>query len=173
MQADSGLTRRTFLTALSAAALAKGAEARDRPNVLLITADDLNNNLGCYGHPLVKSPHIDSLAARGVLFERAYCQFPFCGPSRAALLTGLRPDTSGVTTNAKVDFRATRPDTVTLPQLFKQNGSRSMRVGKIFHMGVPGGVGSMDHQDPPSWDVSISPPGDEDESLGEGGNPNP
>ena len=173
MQADSGLTRRRFLTALSAAALAKGAEARDRPNVLLITADDLNNNLGCYGHPLVKSPHIDSLAARGVLFERAYCQFPFCGPSRASLLTGLRPDTSGVTTNAKVDFRATRPDTVTLPQLFKQNGSRSMRVGKIFHMGVPGGVGSMDHQDPPSWDVSISPPGDEDKSLGEGGNPNP
>ena len=78
-----------------------------------------------------------------------------------------------MTTNAKVDFRATRPETVTLPQLFKHNGWRSMRVGKIFHMGVPGGVGSMAHQDPPSWDVSISPPGDEDESRGEGGNPNP
>ena len=173
MQIDSRVTRRGFLTALSAAALAERAKAQDRTNVLLITADDLNNNLGCYGHPLVKSPHIDGLAARGVRFERAYCQFPFCGPSRASLLTGLRPDTSGVTTNAKVDFRATRPDTVTMPQLFKQNGWRSMRVGKIFHMGVPGGVGSMAHQDPPSWDVSISPPGDEDESRGEGGNPNP
>ncbi len=65
MQIDSRMTRRGFLTALSAAALAERTKAQDRTNVLLITADDLNNNLGCYGHPLVKSPHIDSLAARG------------------------------------------------------------------------------------------------------------
>lgn len=136
-------------------------------------SDDLNNSLGCYGHPLVQSPNLDALAAGGTRFDRAYCQFPFCGPSRASLLTGLRPDTNGVTTNAAVDFRQTRPDWVTLPQAFKNDGRRSMRVGKIFHMGVPGGVGSMAHQDPPSWDISISPPGDEDESEGEGGNPNP
>ena len=169
----SKLTRRSFLSALSAGATLPGAASKEPMNVLLIMADDLNNSLGCYGHPLVQSPHIDGLAARGVRFDRAYCQFPFCGPSRASLLTGLRPDTNGVTTNAKVDFRSTRPDTVTLPQMFKNNGWRSMRVGKIFHMGVPGGVGSMAHQDPPSWDVSISPPGDEDESKGEGSNLNP
>ena len=166
-------TRRSFLSSLSAGAALARAASGERLNVLLLMADDLNNSLGCYGHPLVKSPHIDGLAARGVRFERAYCQFPFCGPSRASLLTGLRPDTSGVTTNANVDFRASRPDTVTLPQLFRNSGWRSMRVGKIFHMGVPGGVGSMDHQDPPSWDVSISPPGDEHNSQGEGANLNP
>jgi len=136
-------------------------------------SDDLTSALGCYGHPLVRSPNLDALAASGRRFDRAYCQFPFCGPSRASLLTGLRPDNSGVTTNAKVDFRDANPRHVTLPQAFKNNGRRAMRVGKLFHMGVPGGVGSMAHQDPPSWDVSISPPGDEDESVGEGGNPTP
>ena len=142
-------------------------------NVLFVASDDLTSTLGCYGHPVVKSPNIDRLASRGVRFDNAYCQFPFCGPSRASLMTGLRPDTSGVVTNARVDFRETRPDTITLPQMFKNNGWRSMRVGKLFHMGVPGGVGTMTHQDPPSWDVSISPPGDEDESAGPGGDPNP
>ncbi|MYB53166.1 MAG: sulfatase, partial [Acidobacteriia bacterium] len=79
----------------------------------------------------------------------------------------------GVVTKSKVHFREKHPDPVTLPQLFKNSGWRSMRVGKMFHMGVPGGVGTMRHQDPPSWDVSISPPGDEDESVGPGGDPNP
>lgn len=168
-------TRRAFLTTAAAAAATQhtlGQSAKPR-NVLLIASDDLNNSLGCYGHPLVQSPNIDRLAASGVRFDRAYCQFPFCGPSRASLLTGLRPDTNGVTSNANVDFRAHRSDTVTLPQSFKQAGYRSMRVGKIFHMGVPGGVGSMAHQDPPSWDISISPKGLEDRSQGPGGNPNP
>lgn len=142
-------------------------------NVLFVASDDLTSTLGCYGHPVVKSPHIDRLAARGVRFDNAYCQFPFCGPSRASLMTGMRPDTSGVVTNSMVNFRETHPDAVTLPQLFKNSGWRSMRVGKMFHMGVPGGVGTMRHQDPRSWDVSISPPGDEDESVGLGGDPNP
>ena len=165
------MTRRQFLA--TAAVASAAAQSREPKNVLFLASDDLNNSLGCYGHPLVKSPNLDRLAATGVRFDRAYCQFPFCGPSRASLLTGLRPDTVGVTTNERVDFREHRPETFTLPQLFKQNGWKSLRAGKIFHMGVPGGVGTMDHQDPPSWDVSISPPGLEDESVGEGGNPNP
>jgi uncharacterized sulfatase len=168
------LTRRAFLGSLAAAAAcARRDESAPPRNVVLIAADDLNNTLGCYGQPVVQTPHLDALAARGVLFERAYCQFPFCGPSRASLLTGLRPDSSGVRTNEQVDFRQTHPDWVTLPQLFKNAGRRSMRVGKVFHMGVPGGVGTDAHQDPPSWDVSISPPGLEDESPGEGANLTP
>jgi iduronate 2-sulfatase len=140
---------------------------------LFIASDDLNHALGCYGHPLVKSPNIDELAATGVRFDRAYCQFPFCGPSRASLLTGLRPDTVGVTTNERVDFRERRPDAVTLPQMFRNQGSKSMRAGKIFHMGVPGGVGTPTYQDPPSWDISVSPPGLEGKSPGLSGDPTP
>ena len=166
------ISRRDFTSLLASTAVACGG-AKPPPNVLLVASDDLTSTLGCYGHPVVKSPNIDRLAARGVRFDNAYCQFPFCGPSRASLMTGMRPDTTGVVSNGMVDFRQRHPDAVTLPQLFKNHGWRSMRVGKMFHMGVPGGVGTMTHQDPPSWDVSISPPGDEHESIGVGGDPNP
>lgn len=169
---EAQLTRREFTASLAAGAVACTADTPPL-NVLFIASDDLTSTLGCYGHPTVKSPNIDALAARGVRFDNAYCQFPFCGPSRASLMTGLRPDTTGVVTNRKVDFREWSPETITLPQLFKNNGWRSMRVGKMFHMGVPGGVGTMTHQDPPSWDISISPDGDEHESVGPGGDPNP
>jgi iduronate 2-sulfatase len=160
------MNRRAFLSSLAAPALF--AQARRRMNVLLLMADDMNNAIGCYGRPLVKTPNIDRLANRGIRFDRAYCQFPLCGPSRASLLTGLRPDTTGVTDNFKpsVDFRHQLPDAVTLPQLFKNSGYFTARTGKIFHMDVPKGVGTNEYQDPLSWNYSSSPPGLENNSKG-------
>lgn len=103
-----------------------------RPNVLFIAVDDLRPELRCYGAEYVKSPNIDRLAARGILFERAYCQYAICGPSRASLLTGLRPDTLKIE-DIDTYFRNTVPDVVTLPQHFKANGYTAVYYGKVFH----------------------------------------
>jgi iduronate 2-sulfatase len=165
-------TRRQFLAASAASAAPLFAQGRRHPNVLFIAADDLNTSLGCYGHPMVKSPNIDRLAARGVLFDRAYCQFPLCGPSRASLLTGLRPDTTQVLGN-NIDFRDFHPRAVTLPQLFKNNGWFSAREGKMFHMNVPTEVTLPKYQDEPSWNHSVSPGGPEAKTPGEGRKLNP
>ncbi|NNE93565.1 MAG: sulfatase-like hydrolase/transferase, partial [Verrucomicrobiales bacterium] len=103
----------------------------EKPNVLFIAIDDLRPEIGCYGKP-VKSPHIDKLAGEGTLFERAYVQVALCMPSRVSMLTGRRPDTTGVV-NFQVRFRDVLPDVVTLPQHFKKHGYHAAGLGKIFH----------------------------------------
>lgn len=132
-------------------------------NLLFIAVDDLRTALHCYGDPNALTPNLDRLAARGMVFQHAYCQQAVCNPSRASLMTGLRPDTLKVwdlkahfrhevppelaalpqfTTGTH--FRAAVPDVVTLPQYFKQHGYHTRSVGKIYH-------GSPDVQDPESW----------------------
>ena len=97
------------------------ADDAKRPNVLFMISDDLNNLLGCYGDPLAKTPNIDRLAARGVVFNKAYCAFPLCGPSRNSMLTGLYPNSTGIHANSQI-FRQTIPTQVSLPQAFRQSG---------------------------------------------------
>lgn len=120
-----------------------------RPNVLLIVSDDLAATLGCYGFPAAKTPNLDALAARGVRFERAYCQFPHCNPSRSSFLSGLRPGTTRVTDNAD-NLYTNLPGVMTMPHHFREHGYATARAGKIFHLGVPSGEESMD--DPQGWD---------------------
>ncbi|MGE3405701.1 MAG: sulfatase [Pirellulales bacterium] len=129
-----------------------------RPNVLLIVSDDLNNFLGCYGDPLVKTPHLDRLAARGVRFDRAYCAFPLCGPSRNSFLTGLYPNSTGILANAQI-FRQTIPSQVSLPQAFRQAGYFAARIGKLYHYNVPASIGTDGHDDPGSWELELNPAG--------------
>jgi iduronate 2-sulfatase len=118
--------------------------AQTKPNVLFISIDDLNNDLGCYGNAQVKSPNIDRLAARGVRFERAYAQYTLCNPSRASFLSGRRPETTGIF-ELQTPPRKAMPEAVFLPQLFRQHGYFTARYGKVYHEG---------RDDKLSWDVS-------------------
>ncbi len=139
------------------------------PNILLIVSDDLTTALSGYGHPQCRTPNLDRLAARGVTFTRAYCQYPVCGPSRASIMTGHYPsaigETSGMYKAAPSDdvppsggFREQFPGLVTMPQFFASHGYATARVGKIFHMGIPGEIvaGSSRYEDPASWQSSIN-----------------
>jgi arylsulfatase A-like enzyme len=112
-----------------------------RMNILFIGIDDLRTELGCYGSPIAVTPNIDKLASQGLLFERAYCQEAICGPSRASILSGGRPDSIGVTHNY-LKLRKQHPDIVTLPQQFAKYGYNTAFCGKIFHHG---------DLDPASW----------------------
>jgi arylsulfatase A-like enzyme len=139
-------------------ATAADQQAATRPNVLFIVSDDLNNLLGCYGTPQAHTPHIDRLAARGMRFERAYCTFPLCGPSRNSFLTGLYPNSTGILSNAQL-FRQTIPSQLSMPQAFRLDGYFAARVGKLYHYNVPKSVGTDGHDDPASWEVECNPAG--------------
>src|SRR5262245_61841301 len=128
------------------------------PNVLFLIADDLNNLLGCYGDSRAKTPNIDRLAARGVRFDRAYCAFPLCGPSRNSFLTGLYPNTTGIHANAQI-FRQTIPSQHSMPQAFRNSGYFAARIGKLYHYNVPKSIGTNGHDDPGSWELELNPAG--------------
>jgi len=122
------------------------AGGAERPNVLFLVADDLRADLGCYGSSAVDTPNLDRLADGGLLFQRAYCQIPSCGPSRASFLTGRRPDATKIYDNRE-SFRNYLPEAVTLPQHFKKHGYVTMSLGKVFH----GKFQSEIREDPASW----------------------
>ncbi|MDY0169351.1 MAG: sulfatase [Thermoguttaceae bacterium] len=152
------LTPLLVLLAWTPLAPSASADSPRRPNVLFLISDDLNNAVGCYGHPLVETPNIDRLAARGVRFQRAYCQFPLCGPSRNSMLTGLYPNSSGILQNARI-FRQTIPSHDSLPQAFRREGYFAARIGKLYHYNVPRSVGTDGHDDPGSWELELNPAG--------------
>lgn len=138
------MDRRHFLKSALALPGLSLANQKKR-NVLFIAVDDLRPSVGCYGDPYAKTPNIDALAERGLVFDRAYCQRALCAPSRASQMTGLRPDTIGVHDMA-TSFRKALPDAVSLPQHFRQYGYHVEGIGKIYH-------GNEVNQDESSWSV--------------------
>ncbi|HUS07963.1 MAG TPA: sulfatase [Bryobacteraceae bacterium] len=137
-------SRREFLASAAAVGSAWAAPSKPKQNVLMIAIDDLNDWIGCLGgHPDVKTPNLDRLAARGTLFTKAYCAAPVCNPSRTSLMTGIRPSSSGVYENQQPFRRSDAlKDAVTLSQHFMANGYRAVGGGKIYHTAFP---------DPASW----------------------
>lgn len=153
------LSRRALLGQVALPGIT-GSGASHRKNILLIAVDDLNCDLGCYGHPLVQTPHIDALARRGVRFPRAYCNYPVCNPSRSSFLSGRYPEQVGVLDN-RLNPHQKLPGVAFLPAYFRQRGYFTAGLGKIYHDG-------MDATD--DWDIYASPKGSADVNRGEGRN---
>jgi iduronate 2-sulfatase len=128
------------------------SETTLKPNVLFIAVDDLKPILGCYGDTTAITPSIDRLAARGTVFLNAQCQWPVCGPTRASLMTSLRPEATGVM-DLKTSMRAKNPDVLTLPQHFRNNGYATAGAGKIYD---PRCVDDKKTLDAPSWSVPFA-----------------
>lgn len=126
---------KTLLCAIFLGSLCAGTRAAERPNVLLIMADDLRDFGGAYTRDVVKMPNLDRLRARGTTFERAFVQYPVCNPSRASMMTGLRAEQTGIVDNS-AHLREKLPDIVTMPQLFKDAGWQSHAFGKLYHLGA-------------------------------------
>ncbi len=172
----SNLPKKITLSLLCLSAV-HGLAAKPQ-NVVFIAIDDLNTDLGCYGHEQVKTPNMDRLAKMGVQFNNAYSQQPLCGPSRASVMTGLRPNTINCF-SLEDNFRKTRPDAVTLGQFFQNKGHYVGRVGKIYHYGNPGQIGTNGNDDELTWQERFNPQGidslQEDEIIrypgGRKGNP--
>ena len=135
-----------FLTGCGGQAAKSASEdVKKDVNVLFIVVDDLTKTLGCYGHPVVKTPHVDQLAAEGIQFNHAYCNFAVCNPSRSSFLTGMTPETTTIQDN-RVPLQSVIGDWVSLPALFKQNGFYTMSLGKIYH------GNREEHNDMKGWD---------------------
>lgn len=123
------------------------AQKDAKPNILFIAVDDLKPILGCYGDKLVKTPNIDRLAKMGTVFLNNYCQQAVCGPTRASIMTGLRPDATKVW-DLKTQMREVNPDILTLPQFLISQGYTTSGVGKIFHPSS-----ALKKVDPVSWSI--------------------
>ncbi|MFP6905869.1 MAG: sulfatase [Verrucomicrobiota bacterium] len=143
--------------------------ADKRYNVLFIISDDLTYTaLSCYGNTVCRTPNIDAIAARGTRFTRAYCQGTYCGPSRASFMSGYYPHATGA-----LGYASPRPKIgtrATWAQHYKDQGYYTARVGKIYHMGVPGGIesGGDGADDPASWTERFNSPGPEWKAPGDG-----
>lgn len=142
-----------FGASAAPAVSAQEPAGKDRPNILFIAVDDLKPNISPYGDTLARTPAFDRLAARGVTFMNNYCQFPLSGPSRASVLTGLRPDHTGVYTLDGI-FRVNNPEIVTMPEYFKDNGYETIGIGKIFHPLAD----KTYNNDPQSWSQPYNMP---------------
>lgn len=150
-----------FVAALLCLALPSPANAEasgKRLNVLMIAVDDLRPELGCYGQSYMHTPHIDALAASGVRFDRAYCQVAVCGASRASLMSGCRPETTGCW-DYKTLMRSKMPHVLSLPQHFRQQGYQTTFIGKIYHSGK---------DDPQGWSLSADDLAPRDPKKGKG-----
>lgn len=145
--------RRCAALLLAFGALLTGpAWAADRANVLFLAVDDMKPALGCYGDQDAKTPSMDRLARKGTVFFNAQCQWPVCGPTRASLMTSLRPEASGVM-DLKTSMRAKNPDVLTLPQHFRNQGYQTAGAGKIYD---PRCVDDKKTMDAPSWSIPFA-----------------